>query len=83
MTLFDSYCDCGVSAAIGVQHRGPKSGRKLVTLFDSYCDGGGTLAIHCYNRGNYYNRFVVLLVAIWKSSVRYRKSAFIADHGLV
>ena len=44
MTLFDSYCDCGVSAAIGVQHRGPKSGRKLVTLFDSYCDGGGVSA---------------------------------------
>ena len=45
VTLFDSYCDCGVSAAIGVQHRGPKSGCKLVTLFDSYCDGGVSAAI--------------------------------------
>ena len=51
MTLFDSYCDCGVSAAIGVQHRGPKSGRKLVTLFDSYCDGGVNAAVGVQHTG--------------------------------
>ena len=40
MTLFDSYCDGGVSAVIEVQHRGPKSGCKLMTEFDSYSDDG-------------------------------------------
>ena len=40
MTLFDSYCDDGVNAAIGVQHTSPKSGGGLVTLFDGDYDDG-------------------------------------------
>ena len=40
MTEFDSYSDDGVSAVIGVQHRGAKSGCKLVTEFDSYSYDG-------------------------------------------
>ena len=36
MTEFDSYCDGGVSAAVGVQH----TGCKLVTLFGGYSYDG-------------------------------------------
>ena len=36
MTLFDSYSNDGVSAAIGVQHTNGISLGELVTLFDSY-----------------------------------------------
>ena len=36
MTLFDSYCDGGVNAAVGVQH----TGCKLVTLFGGYSYDG-------------------------------------------
>ena len=38
VTLFDSYCDDGVRAALGVQHTVAKSGFNLVSLFDSDCD---------------------------------------------
>ena len=34
MTVFNSYYDDGVNAAIGVQHTSPKSGGGLVSLFD-------------------------------------------------
>ena len=40
MTLFDSYCNDGVSAGIWVIHAGAKSGGELVTLFGSYCNDG-------------------------------------------
>ena len=36
VTLFDSYCDGGVNAAVGVQH----TGCKLVTLFGGYSYDG-------------------------------------------
>ena len=45
VTLFASYSDDGVSAVIGVQHRGGKSGCKLVTEFDSYSDDGVSAVI--------------------------------------
>ena len=38
VTLFDSYCDDGVRAALGVQHTVAKSGFKVFSLFDSDCD---------------------------------------------
>ena len=50
MTLFDSYTYDGVSAVIGVQHRGPKSGCELVTDFDSYSVEGVSAVIGVQHR---------------------------------
>ena len=51
MTLFDSYSNDGLNAAIGVQHTGGKSGGELVTLFGSYSDDGlnESLCLHQAN----------------------------------
>ena len=50
VTLFDSYCNDGVSAGIWVIHTGPKSGCKLVTLFGGYSYDGLNDAIGVQHR---------------------------------
>ena len=51
MTLFDSYCNDGMSAGIWVIHRAGKSGGELVTLFDIYCNDGMSAGIWVIHRG--------------------------------
>ena len=53
VTLFDSYCNDGVSAGIWVIHTGPKSGGELVTLFDSYSYDGVSAGIWVITTGGF------------------------------
>ena len=51
MTLFDSYCNDGMSAGIWAILTGPKSGCKLVTLFGGYFYDGVSAGIWVIHTG--------------------------------
>ena len=51
MTLFDRYCNDGMSACIWVIHRAGKPWVELVMLFDRYCNVGMSAGIWVIQRG--------------------------------